>query len=456
MRRPLTFTKVLIPGITAALCAATPNLMASTWTGGTGTWSSNGVPGWNGTGVPNAQGAVADYNSIASTTTQDIGAGVTVGTIRKVTGAPNSTWTINGANSITLDQDGAGSGSALIENASASIGAHRLDLTLTTLNLADNLIIRNSSGNNSANGSMTISSNITGSGNITFDNISNNTASGRIALTGATGNVSSFTGNVLIRRGAVSFADKDNFGNQATNVITLGETGQGSTTLVSSAVVTGALVNNIVSTAGTGGTNVLGSTSTVAAGTTLYAGTVLLNGDLSITSANTGAANVTLSGVVSGVGSITKIGDGIARLSGVNTYTGDTTVSAGTLLLVAGGEQRFLIEDGNASNQILGTGILDLNGTLRLDISSVTASSGTWNLVSTSTLTETYGGSFGVAFVGGPAFVSDGLGNYTSGSWTYNTGSGNLTLVPEPGALSLFALGGVLLGALGRRRARRC
>lgn len=314
MRRPLPFAQVLLPGITAAICAAAPTLTASTWTGGNGNWSSNGIPGWNSTGVPNAQGAVAEYNSIASTTTQDIVAGVTVGTIRKVVGAPNSTWTITGANTITLDQDGAGAGSALIENATSAGGAHRISLTVTTLNLADNLVVRNTSGNNASGGSITINSNITGSGNITFENVSNNAAAGPITLGGATGNISNFTGNVLVRKGAVTFADKDNFGNQATNVITLGEAGQGSTTLVSSAAVTGALVNNIVSAAGTGGTNVIGSISIAATGTTAFAGTILLNGDLSATSSYAGTGVVALNGVISGVGSLTKIGDGALRL----------------------------------------------------------------------------------------------------------------------------------------------
>lgn len=138
----------------------------------------------------------------------------------------------------------------------------------------------------------------------------------------------------------------------------------------------------------------------------------------------------------------------------MNTYTGDTTVSAGSLFLMAGSEQRFVIEDGNESNQLLGTGVLDLNGTLRLDISGLTATSGTWNLVDTASLTETYGGSFGVAFVGGPAFVNAGSGNYTSGDWIFNTTTGNLTLVPEPGAIGLLGLGGALIGLMGRRRAR--
>lgn len=454
MRRPHPFAQVLLPGITAAFCAAASTLTASTWTGGNGNWSSNGVPGWNSTGVPNAQGAVADFNSITSTTIQDNAAGVTVGTLRKVTGSPNSSWTITLTNAITFDQDGAGSGSALIENASTTVGAHRIIMSAGTVNLADNLIIRNSGGSNSSSGSINISSNLTGTGNVTFDNVSNNAAAGQIAMLGGTGVTSSFTGTVFVRRGAVAFNDKDHFGNQAGNTIILGETGQGSTTLVSSAAVTGAIVNNIVSTAGTGGTNVLGSISAATSGTTSFAGTILLNGNLTVTGSNTGAGSVALTGVISGVGSLTKTGDGIVRIGGVNTYTGDTTVSAGSLLLLAGSEQRFVIADGNESNQLLGTGALDLNGTLRLDISGLSATSGTWNLVDAASLTETYGSSFGLAFVGGPAFVDTGSGSYTSGVWTFNTITGNLTLVPEPGSAVLLALGGALIGLAGRRRTR--
>lgn len=458
MKRSLLRPQVLLPGIAAAICLYAPASRASTWSGAgssTASWSSNGIPGWNGTGVPDGQGAVADFNSASSTTNQDTGATVTVGTIRKVAAAPNSTWTINPTHGITLDQDGAGMGSALIENATTSTGGHRLTIGSGTLTLADDLLIRNSGGANGSSGSISITANIAGTGNITFDNVSNNASAGQITLLGATQNISSFTGNILIRRGAVTFNDKDNFGNQATNVITLGATGQGGTTLVSSSAISGAIVNNIVSAAGTGGTNVLGSVSTSTTASTVYAGTVLLNGNLTLTSANTDAANVTLSGVVSGIGSLVKSGTGIARLSGVNTYTGDTTVSEGTLLLAAGGEQRFVIQDGGLSNQLQfsGTSALDLNGTLRLDISGLTASSGIWNLVvdSSSTIAN-YGGGFGLAFVGGPAFVNGGSGTYTSGNWTFDTASGSLSLVPEPGIAGLLALGGAAITLFRRRR----
>jgi autotransporter-associated beta strand protein len=48
-------------------------------------------------------------------------------------------------------------------------------------------------------------------------------------------------------------------------------------------------------------------------------------------------ANTTYAGVISGSGSITKIGTGAFTLSGVNTYSGGTTVNAGTLNLSGGG-----------------------------------------------------------------------------------------------------------------------
>lgn len=50
-----------------------------------------------------------------------------------------------------------------------------------------------------------------------------------------------------------------------------------------------------------------------------------------------GSGDATMSGALSGSGSLTKVGEGTLTLSGQNTYTGGTTVSQGTLAIAQGG-----------------------------------------------------------------------------------------------------------------------
>lgn len=57
---------------------------------------------------------------------------------------------------------------------------------------------------------------------------------------------------------------------------------------------------------------------------------ITLNGQSTI---NTNGQTVNLSGVISGLGGLNKIGNSVLELSAANTYTGNTTVSTGTLLL---------------------------------------------------------------------------------------------------------------------------
>lgn len=330
----------------AALAAALGLALAgsanaqSIWAGGSANWSSDLSPGWNGTGVPNAVGVTASNPAnTTGTTTLDAVGGAIVGTLN-FNSTTNTSWTIVPTTTLTFNQVDPGVGTATISNSNANTGAaNALILDPGTITLADNLLISNTGGSTNATGAIQIASTIDGTGNITLANNSTTVAqAGSIRF--VTG-VNTFTGNVLVQKGSTSFNLGSAFGNVATNVITLGETGQGNAALFSTA--SGITIpNNVIVAAGSGGTLTLGSTSTAATTSVTYSGTVALNGNLNLTSVtgfNATQGFVTLSGTISGSGALTKVGTGFAQLSGstANTFNGLTTVSAGVLRLAKSG-----------------------------------------------------------------------------------------------------------------------
>jgi len=150
--------------------------------------------------------------------------------------------------------------------------------------------------------------------------------------------------------------------------LVLGSSGAGyDTTLVSEGVLSVAADSAL----GSGTVSLGGGTLTVTSATTID-NTIALTADSSIDT----TAATTLSGVVSGSGGLTKLGAEKLTLSGDNTYTGATTVSAGTLWLegsgstlsdstavtVASGATLHLQVQNETVGSLAGAGTVNLNG----------------------------------------------------------------------------------------------
>ena len=181
------------------------------------------------------------------------------------------------------------------------------------------------------NGSITFGGVISGTGNLV------KLGTGTVILTGT----NAYTGGTTISAGTLQVGNGTTIGSIVGNVTDNANLAfDHSDTVTFSGVISG---NGSLQQIGTG-TTILTGDNTYTGGTTIAAGTLQLgnggttgsvvgdvvdNGILAVNRSDT----VTLSGLISGTGSLEQIGPGTTILTANNTYNGNTTIAAGTLQL---------------------------------------------------------------------------------------------------------------------------
>jgi autotransporter-associated beta strand protein len=171
--------------------------------------------------------------------------------------------------------------------------------------------------------------------------------------------------------------------------------------------------------------------------------TVSGSGNRTLTLENTGTGtgagsnNTALSDPAEGTLAIRKTGSLGWNLNAANTYTGDTTVEAGTLTLGTNGALAFVIGANGINNQVTGTATLTLNGKLVIDLSTAGTSVGnTWTIIDRASLTTvTYGGTFKVESTTA-AFTKSGS------DWTITENGATYQFSQTSGLLTVIAGGG--------------
>ncbi len=271
---------------------------------------------------------------------------------------------VSGVNGLTVtDESNLGTGVVTL-NESTLLTVTGTSITLNnSINFAGSATLSNSN-------EVTLAGVLSGSGSMTKG------GSGVLSLSGT----NTATGSVVVSAGGLSLIGGSSIGNTADVTVDAGAT----LTLAGGGETIGALTGS---------------------------GNVVLNSYNLTTGGNNSSS--TFSGVIAGTGSgITKAGTGIFTLTGNNTYTGSTTVSAGTLSLnraggaiadtsnitVSSGATLLMMQD-ETLGALAGAGNVNL-GTFTLTVGGSNTSptfsgelSGSGNLIKTGTGTLTLSGS---------------------------------------------------------------
>ncbi len=221
-------------------------------------------------------------------------------------------------------------------------------LKIRTLSIAETAELTNSQASNvivnaKAGGGSTLAGKISGdislqlfanqSATMTITSANNSyTGTTQIGRSGGSG-----TNSVVVKTDALVNQDGA-FGNASSAIIMGGLGNGGHAQLLSDGTIEIARDLTILSDKST--SNKVVGARNAQVGTSVFSGTVTVgNGehaDLHVTAGATGQADFTGNIVESanaGSGSVTKIGDGVVRFTGDNTYEGGTTITAGTLLI---------------------------------------------------------------------------------------------------------------------------
>ncbi|AZO80213.1 hypothetical protein BLM15_23480 [Bosea sp. Tri-49] len=364
--------------------------------------------------------------------TLQLGAGGTSGSIVGDV-VNNGTLAFNRSDAVTFAGTISGTGAV------SQVGAGTTVLTGTNTYTGGTTIAQGTLQLGAGGTSGSIVGNVTNNGTLVFNRSDAVTFAGTISGTGAVTQVgggttvltgtNTYTGGTTIAQGTLQLGAGGTSGSIVGNVTNNG-------TLVfnrSNAVTFAGIISGAGAVSQVGsGTTVLTGSNTYTGGTTIAQGTLQLgaggtSGSIvgNVTNNGTLAFNrsdlVTFAGIISGTGAVTQDGAGTTVLTSVNTYTGATNVTAGTLAIGDAANRGAALAGGGPVSVFAGAtfggygrvaGSVTNNGRIAVaDAVAAFAGGGTGNFTIAGTLTNAGLAQVGGAGVGNTLTVSNYVGH---------------------------------------------